>query len=363
MPKKVYIKSFQILLILASIWLVGCAHIEKRAISTDTPILPTRGIVITSTPIPTVTTYTFDEIRDFSVTDWNRPNNFPENLETDSIWDITLAQNGKYWLATTSGVITFDGINWNQYGTESGLVDSNIYAIKVTRGADIWAGSNRGSIFSFKQDRWVSHSVHGTTITSIVETPDGTIWFGNRCSPCEGLGGVLAIRDQNWKRYEQKDGLADDSVWDMVVDQQGNLVVATSQGLSRYNGKEWFSITINQLWGSDIQSIMRKLALGPNGDIWIVVSGKGITWLKPGGDWKNIIAPINPNTIFIAKDGTVWFGSSSDNGGPILASFDGKKWIGYEKAPFKYIYSIFKAVDGTLWLGTERGVYQPSIPK
>jgi ligand-binding sensor domain-containing protein len=55
-------------------------------------------------------------------------------------------EKGVFWFGTNRGVSRFDGAAWRTIGAKDGLLDEHVYAIAVTPGGNVWAGTRRGVV-------------------------------------------------------------------------------------------------------------------------------------------------------------------------------------------------------------------------
>ncbi|HJP29818.1 MAG TPA: two-component regulator propeller domain-containing protein [Candidatus Latescibacteria bacterium] len=125
----------------------------------------------------------------------------------------------------------------------------------------------------------------------------------------------LGLSGPGWQVLGVMDGLAGDSVRDIVQDEKGNLWLGTSTGLSRYDGHVFRNYT----------------------------SRDGL----PEGE----IA-----ALALAIDGGLWIGSA--NG---LSRFDGKAFTNYgprDGLPAGSVLSLHFDHHGELWIGLDRGLYR-----
>lgn len=68
-------------------------------------------------------------------------------------------------------------------------------------------------------------------ILSVYQDDDGVMWFGTNG------GGIIKYDGHNYEYLTDKDGLADNFVYCIVKDKNGDLLIGTSNGLSVYNAK------------------------------------------------------------------------------------------------------------------------------
>jgi two-component system sensor histidine kinase ChiS len=139
-------------------------------------------------------------------------------------------------------------------------------------------------------------------VNSIAIENDGIKWFGTR-------NGISKLDGAAWTTYSETDGLVDNDVTSMAIDNQGNKWIGTYGGLSVYNGSTWTNYTTaNDLTNNHITSIV----IDNDNNKWISTFGGGL----------------------LKFDGTAWTSYRSING----AVFS------------DYIISSHKDNQGQLWI-------------
>lgn len=222
-------------------------------------------------------------------------------------------------------------------------------------------------------------------------------------------GGGMSMYDTNtqeWKNYNIPDGLADQFVYDIDEDPQGNYWIATWSGVNFVPGGNmndnsgWKTFTVKNTSGGLPNDWVYGVEVGKNKDIWFATEG-GLARLDSEGKWtnwqheaglgapyekvkdditfsndpaqaskhhasqkaeqglgKDIQVGYNPNYIVsmvVDDDGVVWCGTWG--GG--LSRFDGKEWKTWstkEGLPGNHVFMLSKGKDGKLWIGTNKGL-------
>jgi len=164
-----------------------------------------------------------------------------DGLSSANVYDIAQDSQGKIWLATRSGIVSYDGINWKKYSVADGLPVLSYFKISVDQNDRIWVlavpiqegiqlayfdGSEWTSIpgpesFDFKQ----------LQITSLALLDKQ----GDSVMPCIALGtsnrGII-IRDGGmWHNLTQQNGLTSDKV-NGIVTLSNKFYIATDNGLT-----------------------------------------------------------------------------------------------------------------------------------
>jgi subtilisin family serine protease len=125
--------------------------------------------------------------------------------------------------------------------------------------------------------------------------------------------------------FDVDDGLADNHVYDIEPDQEGNLWFGTKGGATRYDGQKW--ITYNTSNSALVNDAIYDVFAANDGTIWFGHSngisrwnkGKWITYTQQNisENWSQTITDIDG-----ATDGTIWFAVDQDG----LLKYDGDSW-------------------------------------
>jgi diguanylate cyclase (GGDEF)-like protein len=165
------------------------------------------------------------------------PVNIPGIASRTFFRDILVDDSGTVWIATSSGLARFDGSRWKIFTENDGLKSADLDAIAQRQGV-IWLAyrdafgmtrleSNGERILTShftKQNGLSSDLVYALAFDSL-----GRLWSTTD-------KGVNLLEQGKWHHYGREDGL----IWDdgdslaLDVDDEGNVWVGTSGGLSRY---------------------------------------------------------------------------------------------------------------------------------
>lgn len=157
----------------------------------------------------------------------------------------------------------------------------------------------------------------------------------------------------NFSYFNSKHGLPTSVVRDLLVDQLGQLWIATTGGVCRYDGRNFYKYTRKQgLLQNDIPALFEDRS----GNIWFASYG-GILSRFDGKQLTQYT--YKDNIVFcITQDsrGNLWFGTKE--GG--VYYFDGEafhdiEW-GQGSVP-KIVNTIVENPDGNIWIGTSEGVF------
>jgi ligand-binding sensor domain-containing protein len=195
------------------------------------------------------------------------------------------------------------------------------------------------------------------SITAIVATADGALWFGTAGGPVSIGTGLYRFDRQTWARYTAENGLPADEISSLAAAPDGSLWLTTfCCGVARLESKggwQYWS-TQNGLQEDDA----RASAVDSQGNVWIGFSENGLarfdgkTWQTFERGYAGRIDPL--------RDGAVLF-SISENSHPRLTRFSSEGWVTLDVPPAlnaTYVFDIAETPDGTIWFATERaGVF------
>ena len=173
------------------------------------------------------------------------------------------------------------------------------------------------------------------------------------------------LAERNWTAFDQKSGLVG-RVSDLFEDRDGNIWLATSAGVQRYDGYSWTTYT-----GGESLSIglVNVISQGADGVMWFGVGQPAQLLRYDGAAWDtfvlkdSLVAQTGYAALLPARDGTWWAGlqnidvESGKPGG--IIRFDGREsevLIVPLGPPRPNVNHILEARDGTLWFATEEGV-------
>lgn len=197
-------------------------------------------------------------------------------------------RDGSIWIATDEGVSRWTPQGFTNYQMRDGLCYFSTRSLGEDRNSDIWIGTDRGISHvhegHFVQDA-VTKALKTEKIWAIQEDSDGGLWLGTR------TGGLYRWRSGKLTHYTTAQGLASNSIYELLDDRKGNFWISGPNGISVINRRELDAI-------ADDPSHLLSLTL------YGISDGLETTQLygaeKPGG--------------VVTSQGEVWFAS---NKGPV----------------------------------------------
>jgi diguanylate cyclase (GGDEF)-like protein len=165
--------------------------------------------------------------------------------------------------------------------------------------------------------------------------------------------------------FRDSDGLPQNSIQTIAVDQQGQLWVGTQDGAAFYDGRRWTAVDLPSRARSNYVRVVLPTA---DGSLWFGTQNAGLCRLQAGRWDKEVLlekdgraARVNAILETQTSGGarTLWVGTH-DQG---LARLDADGWTFFDSRsglPSDRIWSLCEAPDETgqpaLWVGTQGGL-------
>ena len=291
-----------------------------------------------------------------------------DGLASNTVLTIFEDRHGTMWFGTTNGLTRYDGKNFQTFTIKEGLTQNTIGLIFEDQHGMLWFGDGvLSSVLEREKSMdmsWMETPLSELDITPHDEPPEGT----TRQIP---LKGVSRYDGHTFKIFTTADGLAGDTVQDIVEDKTGTLWFAMGFGVSQYDDKSFNNIIVNGPMGmwilpeawNEVKAITEDTA----GNFWFG-STAGITYYNlKTSDFRHfgVDSDFSPfqemgeagtahitdlqfdtkENLWMSQDGT-------DEESSGIRRFDGKKLTIFpqsEALPMNSVNNIMQDSSGNLW--------------
>jgi signal transduction histidine kinase/ligand-binding sensor domain-containing protein/DNA-binding response OmpR family regulator len=200
-------------------------------------------------------------------------------LVHNTVWDMHEDQTGAIWLATRGGLSRYDGNTFINFTKAQGLPDNKLSIVTQDRNGNLLLGSWGGGVSIIKKDKL--EALHKTRFTEAVP--------------------------HLFENFNTSNGLANDVVYGILEDKEGNILIGTSKGLTVLKGgiaKEENKIAsdgieyYNQKSGYPIKDISNNYSMH--------LDSRGLVWLGTGDklvrfDYKKVRKSSKTPNVLIQK--------------------------------------------------------------
>ena len=307
-----------------------------------------------------------------------------DGLSNDAVNAVAI--DGQWvWFATEEGVTRYDTETntFSAYRTIDGLASDQVSSIAVD-GNYVWFGTSNGlNRYDKTIDSWAVRTrkdgLVSKVITTIAVEPE-YVWVGTdreinpdphgwEDDPRFSKGGVSRYhRDtDSWNNYTKSDGLIDNEIATIAVDENSVWFGTQDDGVSQYNQVDQAFIktfTKTDLLKSNIITSIRADGF----QVWFGTANAGVhRFIKPVNTWVHYTKEdgLSSNHVswITTQRNDVWFASKEDG----VSRFDKVtgEWTLYKQADFladNDVRDITRDPEGNLWLATGSGIsiYNPS---
>jgi signal transduction histidine kinase/ligand-binding sensor domain-containing protein len=204
-------------------------------------------------------------------------------------------RRGALWFGTPEGLVKYSNGITQIFTTRDGLATNDVHAIVESQSGDLWIGGYggltkiRGGEFTNSTEHYGSPS---DSIRSLYEDHDGVLWIGTYDN---GLG---RLKDGQLTRYNVRDGLFSNGVFQTLEDTHGNLWISSNWGIYRVRKQdlnEYAAKKINAITSVAYGTIDGMLNAECNGGF-----GPAGIKTRDGKMWfptQNGVAVIDPETV------------------------------------------------------------------
>ncbi len=293
---------------------------------------------------------------------WTADNGLPQN----SINAIHQARDGYLWLATSDGLVRFDGVRFTVFNKSNspGIASNRFSCLFEDRHGDLWIGTENGGVTRRRGGAFTTYTTdHGlpyNLIRGVTGDEAGNLWVlsENRLVQWREASGRFMPADPNQSSF---------TVGSDAYGSLGGFLTVDKTGLYRFARGRLAS------WTGLPSLNIHAVAEDRQGDIWVATRDAGLIRIKDGKVAR----------VYGASDGLptnlIWFISGAELK-IACADLDGNlQIIGLEpwatravlrpppgllerldiNYPFHDITALYEDREGNLWIGTPRkGLYR-----
>ena len=151
-------------------------------------------------------------------TNYTPQDGLPDRVVYSALTDST----GTTWFATAKGIVTFDGRRFRP--PRGGPFRHNSWTLLLDHRGRIWAGTAGDGLFRYDAGRWARYSTDqglpSNTVNMVTESADGVLWAATP-------RGVARLVDTTFQALEMPDSLAPIDATYVLADSVGDLWIAT----------------------------------------------------------------------------------------------------------------------------------------
>ena len=289
---------------------------------------------------------------------WAMENGLPQN----TVQALAQTQDGFIWLGTESGLVRFDGVEFETYDRNSNpaLPGNDIRALLATKDGALWIGTNAG-LARWKDGTFrvftTNDSLPANGIMALDEDMDGSLGVWTEQGPVRMTGdhfGALARKLAILRNghsmvggYPGAPGAFDE------VSPNGLAATAVRNGLDvAQNGEHPQRLAVGRdLPGTRIQAVLADR----DGALWIGTNAGLVRWINGKIERFPVTDPLATTSILTLmedREGDLWVGTETA-GLDILRDQRFRTLDTRDGLPSDRITTVVEDASGMLWAGTQ----------
>jgi len=285
-------------------------------------------------------------LTEYTHTVWTHKDGLPSAF----IYSIAQTQDGYLWLATTDGLVRFDGVRIVHWRPKTGHTEllGVVRSLCAGRDGSLWIGTASGLIGHIRGDDLTTSSV-GAQVEAMLEDSDGTLWVTTEDH-------VLRFRA-------------------VTQEQVGTAIVLPGHFLSGplqdKNGSIWFS-THSGFFRLDPRDPQVRLVKLADGKFWLSEDTSQTIWItRPDGSARQVnegqtfgrtgmTKALGVNTVARDSEGNTWIGTLGKgivrlraDPGEVqkMERFSERNGLSAE-----FVWCLLEDREHNIWVGTQNGL-------
>lgn len=326
-----------------------------------------------------------------------------QGLPGSDISAVYQDSKGLLWVGTQSGLVSYNGVSWNNFPYKNELSYANISTVFEDKHKNIWIGTKDKGLFMFNgRDTYQfteKNGINSNYIKSICEDEEGVLLISAMNIPVLQIDNTYNTNWEyvNFDLYVDENKMPINAVNCLFKDDDKNIWMGTDNGILLYDGISYERFTLfngllhnkityifedssNKMWFSTSRGVVcydynkftvyntnnglisnkvSSISQDTEGNLWFGTD-KGISIFN-GQHFHSItekhgVSDNRITTLFADDSGNLWIGTSF--GG--LDKYSGRTIENYstkEGLSSNYIYTVAVDTNNNVFLGTHNGLY------
>jgi signal transduction histidine kinase/ligand-binding sensor domain-containing protein len=282
---------------------------------------------------------------------WTTENGLPHK----AVHALLQTRDGYLWLATTDGLVRFDGLQFTIFDTTGGrgFKSNRCWSLFEDRRGDLWVGTEDTGVMRYRDGRFTTYTTADglpqNSVRMICETAAGDLIVLTD-------GGAAHWRETHFVPY--LDNLKLPPSWN-ILDQLGGIWYSAGNSIRRATPQGTTAYPLHQNLGpADIASTFHDR----QGGIWFNTketgfgaAQRGLYYLKDGKTTiytqKDGLAPTAIKCFYEDREGNLWMGTLESG---LLRLRDGHftRYTTADGLSSNHITTIYQDREGVIWIGT-----------
>jgi len=287
-------------------------------------------------------------LTEYTHTVWTHKDGLPSAF----IYSIAQTRDSYLWLATTDGLVRFDGVRFVHWRPKTGHTEllGAVRSLCAARDGSLWIGTAAGLVGHIRGDNLTTYSI-GAKIEAMLEDRDGTLWVTTENS-------LLRFHPATQEQIGTAIALPGPFLSGPLQDKSSSIWFTTDSGILRLDprdpqvrlvrivkGKFWLSEdTSGTIWITNPNGFSQPLKDGP------ALSGNGMTTKKA----------FNVHTVLRDSEGNTWIGTLGQGLVRLRVEPDGvqkmETFAERDGLSTEFVWCLLEDREHNVWVGTQNGL-------
>jgi len=171
-----------------------------------------------------------------------------EGLNGNSVQSLFQDKNSNIWLGMQGeGLAMLKGDYFSHFFKSNGLSDNKVQAIVKDNFQNYWLATSEGGLIQMKlENNKPIFSVFNESL-GLPSNELSCLAFGNKTNTNLWIGtsekGIVKFDGKQFIQYSSANGLANDHIYSICVDNNGIVWCGTADGISRYDGVKFLNVS------------------------------------------------------------------------------------------------------------------------
>src|SRR5581483_11500057 len=311
-------------------------------------------------------------------------------LPHNSINAIVQSHDGYLWLATTDGIVRYDGVRFTVFNVANspGIKSNRCTSVFEDKSGQLWIGTEDSGLMIYSDGVFKTYGLEqgfpGIFVRKIWSDPNGDVilYVNDAFYKWENDRAVLYLLPTSAPPDRIYSGQQNGRVWYLdqtslhILTASRTITVNKAEGLSSLNVNTVYEDPQNNIWvGTDAglnlikdgkvqvfttkdglpENYVRTIVVDRSGNLWVAGRSSGITLYKDG-HFTNFttaqgLSDNAVNKLYVDREDTLWICTVSH--GLNRSSKEAVHTISTEQGlPSNNIYPIFEDREGNVWIAT-----------
>ena len=270
---------------------------------------------------------------------------------------------GLLWYGTSEGLVLYNGVIYSNFTTDDSLALNFVTTIAEDQNHNLWIGHKNGKISIVNNEQKIRKF---NDLDSLLDEPISEIKFisKNHILIATLGNGLIEIKNKQIEIYNSDNETADDYIYDIEVDNAGNIWFGSDIGILVHNIQDnsWGKISMKD---GLPDNIVKELEFDDSGMLWIGMEEEGLAVYNHSNQTFTQVPMWKFGTLnhfLIREKGEIWI-STLYNGIVKLnfkdySQFSYSNYLKTDGIINNRTENIFKDREGNIWVPSKEGLSQ-----